>query len=49
MVGYFGRNCLVMCFYFLYGVNCKGICDCYKDLCDVFVGCIFCIIGKNYY
>ncbi|XP_052710780.1 multiple epidermal growth factor-like domains protein 10 [Crassostrea angulata] len=40
MAGYVGWNCSTPCPYPTYGVRCQGYCNCYKDLCDISMGCI---------
>lgn len=40
MLGYTGVNCSSLCPYPYYGVNCQRPCNCSRDLCNVFTGCI---------
>lgn len=45
MAGYAGWNCSIPCPYPTYGERCLGFCDCYKDLCDMSMGCIILTTG----
>uniref|UniRef100_K1PHS8 Endothelial cells scavenger receptor n=1 Tax=Magallana gigas TaxID=29159 RepID=K1PHS8_MAGGI len=38
--GYLGQNCQERCRYPNYGIDCQGLCECEKKLCDVATGCI---------
>ena len=42
--GYFGSLCRAKCIYPSYGKECKEVCDCSEDLCNVTTGCqgMFC-------
>lgn len=46
-VGYFGINCDVKCYYFLFGKECKLICNCKEIYCDYVEGCKI-LIGINF-
>lgn len=48
MAGYVGWNCSTPCPYPTYGVRCQGYCNCYKDLCDISMGCIIRTTGKHF-
>lgn len=38
-VGYFGKNCDIKCVFFLFGKDCKLICNCKEINCDYVEGC----------
>ena len=42
--GYFGSLCRAKCIYPSYGNECKEVCDCSEDVCNVTTGCqgMFC-------
>lgn len=44
-VGYFGKNCDIKCVFFLFGKDCKLICNCKEINCDYVDGCKN-LIGK---
>lgn len=39
MPGFSGENCSSTCPYPTYGRDCQELCNCSKDICDVFTGC----------
>lgn len=47
MPGYSGINCTMLCPYPQYGIDCQKGCNCSKDMCNVFTGCIGPSTGKH--
>lgn len=39
MQGFTGKNCSSPCPYPTYGNECQNLCNCSKDMCNVFTGC----------
>uniref|UniRef100_A0A8W8JL09 Uncharacterized protein n=1 Tax=Magallana gigas TaxID=29159 RepID=A0A8W8JL09_MAGGI len=47
MQGFTGDNCSSRCPYPTYGRDCQELCNCSKDMCDVFTGCQSFTTGYN--
>lgn len=47
MQGFSGENCSSTCPYPTYGRGCQELCNCSKDICDVFTGCQSFTTGYN--
>lgn len=47
MPGFSGENCSSTCPYPTYGRDCQELCNCSKDICDVFTGCQRFTTGYN--
>lgn len=47
MQGFSGENCSSTCPYLTYGRDCQELCNCSKDICDVFTGCQRFTTGYN--
>lgn len=47
MQGFSGENCSSTCPYPSYVRDCQELCNCSKDMCDVFTGCQSFTTGDN--
>lgn len=47
MPGYIGLDCSSLCPYPYYGVDCQRTCNCSRNLCDVYTGCIRIVTGEH--